>query len=224
MTFLFSVLPYVALAIAVAGGVYRYYGDRFTYSSLSSQLLENYTLFWGSVLWHYGIVLVLLAHLFAGLFPWLSGRLLSHPPLRFLLELAGLCLAFLAVFGISLLIVRRLSDPRVRRVTSVMDWVLLALLFFQVAGGIFIALSYRWGSLWYLYTAVPWFWSLVCFDPKFASLLPLPFFVKLHMINGFVIIGIFPFTRLVHIFTVPITYLWRPYQVVIWNRRGNRLP
>jgi len=71
----FAVFPYVALAVAVGGGVYRYANAQFSFSSLSSQFLENRALFWGSVAWHYGIVLILLAHLAALLFPGSWGRL-----------------------------------------------------------------------------------------------------------------------------------------------------
>ena len=216
--FLFGIFPYIAFALAIVGGIYRYYSDRFSYSSLSSQFLENRVLFWGSVPWHYGIVLILLAHLFGGLF---SGFLLDLPVVSarlFILLLIGTSLGLIALVGIVLLIIRRIIDSRVQAVTSVMDWILIILLAAQVAAGLTIAVFYRWGSLWYLYAAAPWFWSIGRLSPNFATISPLPVLVKFHMFNAFVIIALFPFTRLVHIFTVPITYLWRPYQVVIWNR------
>jgi len=84
--------------------------------------------------------------------------------------------------------------------------------------GFSIALIYRWGSDWYLHTAVPWLVSLAKFDPQTQYVTALPLLVKLHMLGGFVILALFPFTRLVHLVTFPITYLWRPIQVVIWNR------
>lgn len=214
---LFGVFPYVAFGFAIAGGTIRYYHGRFTYSSVSSQLLENRLLLWGSVLWHYGIIIVLLAHLFGGILPSLSRHLLAAPIVLFLLELTGLTTAFLALFGIVLLIVRRIITPRLLVTTTVMDWVLLTVLGCQVASGIFIALSYRWGSLWYSNLAAPWFWSIWRLDPHYAQLYPLPGMVKFHAFNGFLLIALFPFTRLVHIFTAPVTYLWRPFQVWIWN-------
>jgi nitrate reductase gamma subunit len=217
---LFIVVPYVALTLAVLGGLYRYYTDRFSYSSLSSQLLENRKLFWGSVSWHYGIIPILLAHLFAGLFP-AAARCILRDPMRLLsLEVAGMALGLYTLFGIAVLIFRRLpASSMARPVTSVMDWILLALLLAQVAAGVGIAIFARWGSLWYLDTAVPWFWSIFSLQPDAGTLVVLPAFVQFHMVNGFVIILLFPFTRLVHIFTVPVSYMWRPYQVVIWNRR-----
>ena len=140
--FLFGIFPYIAFALAIAGGIYRYYSDRFSYSSLSSQFLENRVLFWGSVPWHYGIVLILLAHLFGGLFSGLSLDLLRVPTRLFILELIGASLGLIALVGIVLLIIRRIVDSSIRAVTSVMDWILIILLAAQVAAGLTIAVFY----------------------------------------------------------------------------------
>jgi nitrate reductase gamma subunit len=222
--FLYGSSPYIAFSLAIAGGLYRYFSNRFSYSSLSSQFLENRELFWGSVPWHYGIVLILLAHLFGGLFPGAAAFLLRGPVHLFIAEWIGMSLGFFAVMGMIILISRRLGNSMVLTVTSVMDWVLIVALTAQVVAGVIIALSYRWGSLWYLDTAVPWFWSIAGLDPQFNTITTLPVIVKFHMFNAFVVIALFPFTRLVHIFTVPISYLWRPYQVVIWNHYAEARP
>ncbi len=220
-TFLFSVFPYIAFALAISGSIYRYFRDRFSYSSISSQFLENRLLFWGSVPWHYGIILVLLdySHLTGGLFPRAWNSLLQGPKAIFVTELIGTALGFFAFFGILLLILRRLINRKVLEVTSTMDWIVVIVLLLQVASGLSVAIFYRWGSLWFLDTAVPWFWSIGALHPSFTTIASLPWIVKFHMANAFLVIALFPFTRLVHIFTVPITYLWRPYQVAIWNRR-----
>ncbi len=222
-TILFVVFPYVAVVLAVLVGVYRYVGDRFSYSSLSSQFLENRTLFWGSVPWHYAILIILLAHFLALVAPDAWARLVSAPARLYMLEVVGLALAVLALAGLGLLVVRRLWDRRVRRVSSAMDWILLGVLLVQVALGLWVALVYRWGSDWYMHTAVPWLISLFTLSPRTANVLTLPWIVKLHFLLGFLLIAIFPFTRLVHAVSFPISYLWRPYQVVIWNRR-RRVP
>ena len=219
---LFVAFPYTALAIAIVVAIMRYRNDRFSYSSLSSQFLENRTLFWGSVPWHYGVVLVLVAHLLALLFPTLWGDLIADDLRLYVLEVTGLALALVSVIGLALLLWRRIRSPRVFAVTSVMDWILLVALLVQVALGFWVALAYRWGSDWYLHTAVPWLFSLATFDPQTQYVTALPLMVRLHMLFGFVIILLFPFTRLVHLVTFPITYLWRPIQVVIWNRRPLR--
>ncbi len=219
--FLYGIFPYIAFSLAIAGGLYRYFANRFSFSSLSSQFLENQTLFWGSIPWHYGIVLILLGHLFGGLFPSASAFLLRGPARLFIAEWIGMSLGFFTLLGIVVLIIRRLSNFKVLAVTTVMDWILVAALVVQVFAGVSIALIYRWGSLWYLDTAVPWFWSIAGLSPQFNTVTTLPLIIKFHMFNAFVIIALFPFTRLVHIFTVPISYLWRPYQVAIWDRRAG---
>ena len=223
-TFFFIAFPYIALILAVGVGLYRYFSHRFTYSSVSSQLLENRHLFWGSVSWHYGITLILVAHLLPWLFPRAAAAVLGDPTRLLVLELTGLALGSYCVFGIVVLIARRLpNDSRARAVTSPMDWILLLVLAFQVLSGVGIALFERWGSAWYLSTAVPWLWSLVRLDPDASTVTGLPVFIQSHLISGFVVILLFPFTRLVHVFAIPIEYLWRPYQVVVWNR-NPRLP
>ena len=223
-TFFFIAFPYVALILAVGVGLYRYFSHRFTYSSVSSQLLENRHLFWGSVSWHYGITLILVAHVLPWLFPRAAAAVLGDSTRLLVLELTGLALGFYCVFGIAMLIARRLpNDSRARAVTSPMDWILLLVLAFQVLSGVGIALFERWGSAWYLSTAVPWLWSLVRLEPDASTVTGLPVFIQSHLISGFVVILLFPFTRLVHVFAIPIEYLWRPYQVVVWNR-NPRLP
>jgi nitrate reductase gamma subunit len=100
--------------------------------------------------------------------------------------------------------------------------VILLVLLVQIGSGIAIAIFDRWGGLWYLHTAVPWFWSLAMFRPELRTVVSLPAFVKLHFIVGFLLILLFPFSRLVHLVMLPLQYLWRPYQVVIWNRQKEK--
>lgn len=216
---LFIAFPYAAVVLAVVVTLYRYFTDRFSFSTYSSQFLEGRALFWGSVPWHYGIMIILLAHAVAFLWPEGWANVIASPTRLWVLEMVGLSLALAALLGLTVLTIRRLRSARVFAVTSRMDWVLLAVLLAQVALGFWVALFFRWGSDWYLFTAVPWLTSLIKFSPETTFVTSLPWLVKLHMLGGFVIIAIFPFTRLVHIVTVPITYLWRPYQVVIWYRR-----
>ena len=218
-TVLFVVFPYAAVILAVVVGVYRYFNDRFSYTSLSSQFMENRQLFWGSVPWHYGISIILLAHLLAALFPSAWAMLLDAPIRLYVLEVTGMALALMTVIGAALFIVRRLANPRLLTVSSVADWVLLAALLAQVVLGLWVAFFYRWGAVWYLHTAAPWLASLAKFQPQPEFVAALPLIPRLHILGGISIVALFPFTRLVHLMTFPITYLWRPYQVVIWNRR-----
>lgn len=219
--FLFVGIPYMAVAVAIGGGIVRYRTDRFSYSSQSSQFLENRSLFWGSNAWHYGILIVLFAHLAALVIPGGWATLIAAPTRLYVLESIGVGLGLLAFLGLLILVLRRLLNLRVARVTSRADWLLLAVLLSQVGLGLYISIVYRWGSDWYLHTAVPWLRSLAEFQPETATMTILPWTVKLHALGGFALLMIFPYTRLVHVVTYPLGYLWRPFQVVIWNRRVN---
>ena len=219
---LFAVFPYLAVVLAIAGGVYRYRTNRFSYSTLSSQLLENRALFWGSVPWHYGIVVVLLAHLVGFLMPGMWASITSAPAALYTIEMVGFAFGLAALVGLCVLIVRRFTTERILAVTSPMDGVLLVALLVQVALGIYVSLVYRWGADWYVDTAVPWLISLVSLNPQIQYVSSLPWVVKLHMLTGFVVIALFPFSRLVHLIMFPFWYLWRPYQLVISNRSVKR--
>jgi nitrate reductase gamma subunit len=199
---LFGVFPYVAIILAVVVTLWRYCGNRFSYSSLSSQFLENRQLFWGSVPWHYGILFILAGHLVGFLFPravlgW------NGVPLRlYILEGTGLAFGLLALLGLMVLTIRRASNTRIRAVTSTMDMVLLLVLLAQVAAGVGIAISYRWGSSWYSGLAVPYLWSILSLNPNIALVSNLPFLAQFHIFGAFIILALLPFTRLVHLLSI----------------------
>jgi MFS transporter, NNP family, nitrate/nitrite transporter len=215
--FLFGVFPYAALAIAGVGVAARYRTPA-TLGTRSSEFLEKRVLFWGSVPWHYAILAILAAHLFAAVAPGAWGSLLADPRRLVVLEIAGVALGIWATFAVALLIVRRATSARLRVVTTWVDWLVLALLLAQVATGTWIGLTLRWGSVWYLHTAAPWLASLFSLAPRTDLASFLPALVKFHAIGAFVLLALLPFSRLVHALSVPLGYLWRPFQVVVWNR------
>jgi len=216
---LFIVFPYLAVFLAVFGSLVRYFIDRFSYSSLSSQLVEKRTLFWGSVPWHYGVIPILLIHVAGFTIPGVMAILHGNLTLLYLSELFGKFTTYLALAGILILIYRRLAHSRVRLQTSFMDWIVLVLLLNQIFLGFLTSIFYRWGAIWFLYTVTPWVASLAQFAPQIDTVTALPLIPRLHFLNATLLIAIFPFTRLVHMVTFPITYLWRRFQVFIWNRR-----
>ena len=219
---LFVVFPYLAIVFALAIGIYRAVWDKTAFSSFSSQFLEKEGLYKGSAAWHYGILIVLIAHGAALVFPRLW-RILGGSPVRLWgMEVSGLALALLALTGLAILMVRRIVVARVRQVTTPMDWALETALLAEVGMGFLVALLYRWGSQWYLSTAVPWVISLVTLRPDPSYITSLPWLVKLHFFGAFVLIGLFPFGRLLHLATSRLSYLVRPYQVVIWQSRDRR--
>jgi nitrate reductase gamma subunit len=219
---LFVAFPYLAIVFALGFGIYRAVRDPVSFSSFSSQFLEKELLYHGSASWHYGILIVLAAHGAALVFPrfW---RLLGGSPLRLWgLEVGGLALGLLSLVGLGLLLVRRIVVARIRRVTTAMDWALEAALLLEVGLGVLLALTYRWGSQWYLGTAVPWVLSILTLQPDSSYVSNLPWLAKLHFAGAFLLVALFPFGRLLHLATSRLSYLFRPYQVVLWQRRGRR--
>lgn len=214
---LFVIFPYAAVLLAVVATAQRYFKSGFSYSSLSSQFLESDELFYGSVAWHFGIIAVLIGHLIGLLFPervlWFNGV----PVRLYILESTGLLFGLLALVGIVSLLVRRIVSARVRAVTTPMDVIVLIVLLIQVALGVYTAIFYRWGSSWYAAVAVPYLRSLLALRPDVQLIAPLPWVVKLHIVNAYLLVAIFGFSRLVHMLVFPVQYLWRPYQLVIWN-------
>jgi nitrate reductase gamma subunit len=182
-----------------------------------SQLLERKKLYWGSISLHWGIIIILLAHLLALLFP--EGLVLwNSVPLRlYLLEITGLALGLWVLGGLLILLWRRLSNKRVLKVTTPMDFVVLSLLLFSVVTGVWIATGYRFGSDWFTGVFTPYLRHLSA-----AKVVRLLFaMIPKHVLNFFVLLIIFPFSRLVHIATYPLGYLFRPWQIVVRTRRGG---
>ncbi|MBI4376942.1 MAG: respiratory nitrate reductase subunit gamma [Elusimicrobia bacterium] len=217
--FLFQVFPYVALVVFFLMTIYRYWVREFTYSSLSSQLLENQHHFYGMVPFHYGILTVLLGHVVAFLLPrpllWWNGV----PARLYVLEISTFICALLALFGLANLIVRRAAFPALRKVTILSDWMLLGLLMFQIVSGVSIAIAHPWGSSWFSATLTPYLWSVLRLSPDLGYVTPMPLLVKAHIVGAFTIIAYFPFSRMVHVLVVPNPYLWRRPQVVRWYGR-----
>ncbi len=217
--FLFGVLPYVSLMLFFVVTIQRYRQRKFSYSSLSTQFLENRRHFWASVPFHYGVLAVLAGHVVAFLAPSVVLGWNAAAVRLYALEITGLALGLLTVVGFVATVVRRLGDARLRRVSTRGDWLLYGLLLLQLSSGVAIAYFHGWGSSWFASSATPWLRSLLRLAPDVSYVAPLPWVVKLHFVNAWVLIGFFPFTRLVHVLVVPNMYLWRRPQLVLWNRR-----
>jgi nitrate reductase gamma subunit len=140
---------------------------------------------------------------------------LGSPIRLYVLEVTGLALGVLAVIGIAVLVVRR---ARMLRGARVLDLVALLSLALQAATGVWVAYTYRWGSGWYLHTAAPWLASLARLDAQVAPMAVLPLSVQVHAVNAFVLLALTPFTRLVHAVTLPVQFLWRTPQLVVFRR------
>ncbi|OHB80377.1 MAG: respiratory nitrate reductase subunit gamma [Planctomycetes bacterium RBG_16_64_10] len=220
-TLLLGVLPYVALFTFLLVTIQRYRARAFTYSSLSSQFLENRQHFWALVPFHYGIIILVFGHLVGLLIPRAVLLWNSHPLRLYVLEVIALAFGVLTLVGLLSLVVRRARAGKVRVTTSVADWIVYALLLVQVATGIAVAVLYPWGTSWYAAAAAPYLQSILLLRPDFSYVAAMPLLVQLHIVNAFVIIALFPFTRLVHILVIPNPYLWRKPQVVRWYGQGS---
>lgn len=215
--FILVVLPYLALATFFIGSIYRYRRTKFQVSSLSSQFLEGRKLFYGSVPFHWGVLFIFLGHLIAFTIP--KGVLAwnSNPVRLIILEITAFIFGISMLIGLINLMIRRYTSQRLRPVTNKMDLVIYILLILQTFAGLWIAYNFRWGSSWFSTLLAPYLYSIFKFQPNITAVALLPWTVKLHIAGAFLIIGILPFSRLIHILVLPLNYILRPYQQVIWN-------
>lgn len=216
-SFLLLGLPYVALAGCIAGSIWRFRARRFSYSALSSQFLEDRALVLGSMPWHLGVFVVLAGHAVALLLPTVWAGLVSNRAFLVGVETVGLAASTLALVGLTVLLMRRLTSGRVQAVTSVVDLVVLSAFIAQVVIGTLIAVLHPSGAAWSTGTLAPYLWSLVTLRPDASFVVDLPPLVQAHLALAWVIVLLVPFSRLVHVFSLPLGYLWRAPQVVVWS-------
>lgn len=224
--FFLIALPYIALAVFLVGSIYRYTYKGFQLSSLSSQFLEGRRLFYGSVPFHWGVLFLFTGHLIALLFPRSVLAWNSQPVRLMILEITAFVFGISMLIGLVNLLIRRYTTPRLKYVTNKMDFVVYALLITQTFVGLWIAYNFRWGSSWFSSLLTPYLYSIFTLQPDTAAVVLLPWTVKLHIILAFIIVGIIPFSRLIHFLVPPINYIWRPYQQVkwYWDKRKVRSP
>lgn len=214
---MFAVFPYVAFVIFLIGSIYRYRNRGFQVSSLSSEFLERKKLFWGSQPFHWGLMVLFFGHLIAFLFPRALLAWNGEPVRLLILEVSSFVFGLSALLGLVLLVRRRLQSKRVLMTTNRMDMLVYVTLLVQIVTGLGIAYFVRWGSSWFASTLTPYLRSVFAFDPEVAAVSTMPWWVQLHIISAFFIVAIIPFTRFMHFLVAPIDYLWRGYQLVIWN-------
>lgn len=215
---LFAVLPYVALALFVWGTINRFRRDPYSVSTGSSQFLENRRHFWTVVPFHYGIIVVLLAHVVAIALPNTIIAWNAEPLRLYLLEATGLAFGLLATIGFAGVVIRRLGVGSVRVTTQRSDWLVYTILLLQLVTGVAVAVTYTWGSAWAAGTLTPYVWSLASLQPDITLVSALPLLIKLHVVGAFLLVAVFPFSRLVHVINIPNGYLVRRPQVVRWYR------
>lgn len=224
-TFLFIGLPYLSIFLLIFGSIYRFRSKKFSYSALSSQMLENKKLLWGSIPFHLGILIILVGHLLPFLFSGAWHSITTVYPLLVSIEVLGFIASALTLFGLVVLVIRRLTSAHLQQVTSLMDLLVLALLLFQVALGVSVAVGYRWGAVWSTGTTTPYLWSLLTLQPDPSYVTQLPPVMKIHLVGAWILFLLVPFSRLVHIFSFPFAYVVRPPLKFVWaNIRRLEIP
>ena len=221
--FLFIGLPYAALLIMLIGTISRYMNKGFTISSLSTQFLEGRSLFWGSQPFHWGMVFLFFGHLIAFLFPKSVIAFNAVPVRLLILEITAFAFGIATLFGIIMLVLRRLRNKRVQMVTSKMDVLVFLTLLIQIISGLYIAYFHRHGSTWFATSLTPYLRSIFVLNPDMSVIITMPLAVKIHIISAFSILGLIPFSRFMHFLVYPIAYIWRPYQRVIWYWNKNTI-
>ena len=225
----FGWYPYFCLTVFLIGSWVRFDREQFTWRSGSSQLLRRRQLVWGSNLFHVGILVIFLGHFVGLLTPiWVFDALgISHTFKQWMAILIGGIAGVFCFIGITLLVHRRLFDVRIRKTSSFGDIAILLLLYAQLIlglGSIYVSLQHLDGHA--MVKLMAWAQGVLTLQPGVSVLVADAHWIfKLHLFLGMTIFLVFPFTRLVHIWSAPVWYLGRRgYQVVRTSRpeRGQR--
>ncbi len=216
---MFGVVPYIALAVMFLGSLIRYDREQYTWKAGSSQILESKQLRRGSIPFHIGILAIFVGHFVGLLTPPSVWHMLgvSAATKQLIAMGAGGLFGVVCFYGMVILIKRRLTNPRVRATSSTMDITILLLLFVQLVLGlssIVVSAGHLDGAE--MLKMMTWAQSIVTFQPTTAaaSMVGVHWIYKLHILLGMAIFMLFPFSRLVHIWSVPVKYFSRNYQVV----------
>jgi nitrate reductase gamma subunit len=222
--FLFVVYPYICLAVFLMGSLARFDRDQYTWKSDSSQLLRAKQLRWGSNLFHFGILFLFLGHLFGQLTPHAVYELfITAQQKQLLAVVAGGVAGGLCFIGLTMLLHRRLFDPRIRFTSHRTDLAVLIILWVQLT----IGLATLPASLDHvndpktMLTLANYLQGIATFRPDASQLVGIEWHFLVHMLLGMTIFLLFPFSRLVHVWSglATVVYLFRPYQLV----RSRRL-
>lgn len=223
-TFLFSIYPYICLAVFLMGSLARFDRDQYTWKSDSSQLLRAKQLKWGSNLFHIGILFLLFGHTVGLLTPhFVYAPFISAPDKQMMAIISGGLAGLVCFVGLTLLLHRRLFDPRIRLTSHRTDLAILIILWVQLCLGLVtLPLSFQHrADAHAMLILADWAQRIVTFRPEAQILEAIEWPFKVHMILGMTIFWLFPFSRLVHVWSglATVAYVLRPYQIV----RSRRL-
>ena len=218
---LWVALPYIAIAVFVAGHVWRYRHDKFGWTSRSTQLLESRWLAWGSNLFHYGALAAIGGHVLGILVPAsLTAAVgVDEGAYHLLSAGAGTAAGLVCGAGLVILVWRRLGVLRVWRTTTYVDMATYALLLVIITLGLIDTLWFNTirGGYDYRGTVAVWFRGIFLLDPRPDLMIGAPLVYQLHAITAWLLFALWPFSRLVHAWSLPFQYLGRPY--VLYRNR-----
>ncbi len=217
--FLFQIFPYISLSVLILGSIIRFDRDPYTWRSKSSQILRKKQLYWGSILFHTGILVVLAGHVVGLMTPIaiFDFMHISHGFKQILAMTVGGIAGILCLIGLLMLLHRRLFDPRIRANSSFSDIMVLVLLLAQLLlglGGIPISMQHLDGHE--MVKFMNWVQHIVTFRGGAADFVSdVHIIFKLHLVLGMLLLVVWPFTRLVHVWSAPVFYVFRrQYQIV----------
>jgi nitrate reductase gamma subunit len=215
---IFTVFPYLCLTTFIVGHSYRYITDRYAWNAHSSQILDKKSLLWGTVLFHVGIILTFMGHAGGLLIPqkYYDFFGISTDMHLAIAHWMGEVVGISAFVGCLLLLWRRLSNRRVRAAGTINDLITLGALTVVITTGIYNVL---FGHYNVLYSVAPWIRGIVFFSPDAELMRPVPLSFKIHVTAAWALLGFSPFSRLVHIWSVPVFYFFRSFIVFRRNRR-----
>ncbi|MFH8489292.1 respiratory nitrate reductase subunit gamma [Streptomyces longisporoflavus] len=222
-TLLWGVIPYVVFVLLAAGLLWRYRYDKFGWTTRSSQVYESKLLNIASPMFHYGILFVLVGHL-VGLFvpeSWTEKAGVSEHTYHLFSLYGGTAAGVLLVLGIALLLYRRRTNAPVFRATTANDKLMYLVLFAAIVLGMVAKLTHASGEGYdYRDSMAPWARSLFTLQPDTDRMAGVPVMYQIHAVVGMALFALIPFTRLVHMFSAPVQYLFRPY--VVYRSRDPR--
>lgn len=216
-------VPYFALGVFVIGHIWRWRYDQYGWTSRSTQLQERRLLKWGAPIFHYATFAAIAGHVLGLVIPAAVTDFLGIPEEVYhrFAAIAGTVAAVLVIVGVVILAARRLLVPRVRAATSPVDWVALVLLLVIIITGIVPTMINMFASPYdYRHTVAPWFRGLFIGQPDVAAMVTAPLIYQVHAVAAWMIWIAWPFTRLVHAWSYPLWYLWRPYVVYRAKKAG----
>ena len=219
---LWVILPYVAMTVFVLGHWWRYRHDQFKWTSRSTQLLDRRILGWASPAFHYGALAAVAGHIIGLCIPSSLTESIGIPEhtYRWISAIPGGIAGAVTLVGFIGLVYRRATSDRVRRQTTYGDYVTYLLLTILIMLGVFLTFAHNLlthSPYNYRESISVWWQSLFYFDPNVTAATSAPLAYKLHAIIAWSFWAFFPFSRLVHAWSIPLQYIGRPY--ILYRRR-----